>query len=55
MLGNAVLLPDLHHWEVNQAAVREMHRQVGDLALDEYGLARRGLLVRHLALNGRSG
>jgi putative pyruvate formate lyase activating enzyme len=35
---------------VNQAAVREMHRQVGDLTLDEDGLARRGLLVRHLVL-----
>jgi len=35
--------------EVNRAAVREMHRQVGDLAL-EAGLARRGLLVRHLVL-----
>jgi putative pyruvate formate lyase activating enzyme len=41
-----------NYWEVNQAAVREMHRQVGDLALDEYGLARRGLLVRHLVLPG---
>ncbi len=37
---------------VNQAAVREMHRQVGDLVLDERGLARRGLLVRHLVLPG---
>ena len=27
-----------------------MHRQVGDLALDETGVARRGLLVRHLVL-----
>jgi putative pyruvate formate lyase activating enzyme len=35
---------------VNQAAVREMHRQVGDLALDAQGLAMRGLLVRHLVL-----
>jgi putative pyruvate formate lyase activating enzyme len=35
---------------VNQAAVREMHRQVGDLALDENGVALRGLLVRHLVL-----
>ncbi len=34
----------------NQAAVREMHRQVGDLQLDENGLACRGLLVRHLVL-----
>ena len=36
--------------EVNQAAVREMQRQVGDLQLDEQGIARRGLLVRHLVL-----
>jgi putative pyruvate formate lyase activating enzyme len=35
---------------VNQAAVREMHRQVGDLATDERGVAQRGLLVRHLVL-----
>jgi putative pyruvate formate lyase activating enzyme len=38
--------------EVNQAAVREMHRQVGDLVLDEDGIAQRGLLVRHLVLPG---
>ncbi len=36
--------------QVNQAAVKEMHRQVGDLQLDERGLAQRGLLVRHLVL-----
>jgi putative pyruvate formate lyase activating enzyme len=30
--------------------VKEMHRQVGELVLDEKGLARRGLLVRHLVL-----
>ena len=36
--------------EANQAAVREMHRQVGDLVMDEEGVARRGLLVRHLVL-----
>jgi putative pyruvate formate lyase activating enzyme len=35
--------------EVNQAAVKEMHRQVGDLQL-ERGLAIRGLLIRHLVL-----
>ncbi len=34
----------------NRAAVREMHRQVGELVLDEDGLARRGLLIRHLVL-----
>ncbi len=27
-----------------------MHRQVGDLVLDRHGIARRGLLVRHLVL-----
>lgn len=36
----------------NQAAIREMHRQVGDLLLDDEGIARRGLLVRHLVLPG---
>lgn len=36
--------------EVNQVAVREMHRQVGDLTLDDRGIAQRGLLVRHLVL-----
>ena len=38
--------------EVNFAAVKEMHRQVGDLQLDNDGVARRGLLVRHLVLPG---
>ena len=27
-----------------------MHRQVGDLVFDEHGLAKRGLLVRHLVM-----
>ena len=35
---------------VNRAAVKEMHRQVGDLQVDERGVAKRGLLVRHLTL-----
>ena len=40
----------------NQEAVKEMHRQVGDLVLDERGIALRGLLVRHLVLpNGLAG
>jgi putative pyruvate formate lyase activating enzyme len=34
----------------NRAAVKEMHRQVGDLVLDSRGIAQRGLLVRHLVL-----
>ena len=36
--------------QANQAAVREMHRQVEDLVLDGRGVALRGLLVRHLVL-----
>jgi putative pyruvate formate lyase activating enzyme len=36
--------------EVARAALREMHRQVGDLELDERGIALRGLLVRHLVM-----
>lgn len=36
--------------EYNQIAVKEMHRQVGNLILDEKGIALRGLLVRHLVL-----
>ena len=33
-----------------KSAIREMHRQVGDLVLDECGIAVRGLMVRHLVL-----
>jgi len=36
--------------QANQAAVKEMHRQVGDLQLDLRGIATRGLLIRHLIL-----
>lgn len=35
---------------INQEAVKEMHRQVGDLLIDEQGIAWRGLLIRHLVL-----
>jgi putative pyruvate formate lyase activating enzyme len=35
--------------QVNKAAVKEMHRQVGDLQVEK-GLAKKGLLVRHLVL-----
>ncbi|MHC5082631.1 MAG: radical SAM protein [Planctomycetota bacterium] len=37
--------------EVNCAAVKEMHRQVGNLKIED-GIATRGLLVRHLVLPG---
>ncbi len=36
--------------EVAIAALREMYRQVGDLTVDEDGIAQRGLLVRHLVM-----
>jgi putative pyruvate formate lyase activating enzyme len=36
--------------EVARRALREMHRQVGDLVVNEAGLAQRGLLVRHLVM-----
>ena len=37
----------------NRAAIKEMHRQVGDLQINEQGIATRGLLVRHLVLPHR--
>jgi putative pyruvate formate lyase activating enzyme len=37
---------------VAKAAIKEMHRQVGDLVMDSRGIALRGLLVRHLVLPG---
>jgi putative pyruvate formate lyase activating enzyme len=46
-------LSGVHEYpSVNRAAVKEMHRQVGDLKLDRRGVARKGLLVRHLVLPG---
>jgi putative pyruvate formate lyase activating enzyme len=41
------------YWEKAQLAVREMYRQVGDLAVDDNGVAVRGLLIRHLVLPNR--
>ena len=42
--------------EINRAAISEMYRQVGDLILDDDGVAVQGLLVRHLVLpHGISG
>jgi putative pyruvate formate lyase activating enzyme len=38
--------------EVARRTVKEMHRQVGALQFDERGMARRGLLVRHLVMPG---
>ena len=42
--------------EIMRTALKEMHRQVGDLATDERGVATRGMLIRHLVLpNGLAG
>ncbi len=61
-----IYLPDFKFWDNRWAerfcavrdyrerageALLEMHRQVGDLELDERGLAVRGLLVRHLVMS----
>jgi len=62
-----IYMPDFKYWDpgtaerysgafdypqVARQALREMHRQVGDLEISPHGLARRGLLVRHLVLPG---
>jgi len=36
--------------QVAAAAIREMHRQVGDLVTDSDGIALRGVMIRHLVL-----
>ena len=42
--------------QVLHEVLLEMHRQVGDLMLDEHGIAYRGLLIRHLVMpNGVAG
>ena len=38
--------------DVARETIKEMHRQVGDLVLDERGLARRGVVLRHLVMPG---
>jgi len=37
------------YFEASKKAVKEMHRQVGDLKIDK-GIAKKGLLIRHLVL-----
>ncbi len=37
---------------VNQEAIKQMHRQVGELQVDDQGIATRGLIIRHLVLPG---
>ncbi len=60
-----IYMPDLKYWDPDVArqysgppdypdrareALKEMQRQVGDLETDRNGIARRGLIVRHLVL-----
>jgi len=62
-----IYMPDFKFWDEDlslkyvkakdyctaaRAAIKEMHRQVGDLVLDNYGLAKRGLMLRHLVMPG---
>jgi putative pyruvate formate lyase activating enzyme len=35
---------------VARRTIKEMYRQVGDLVIDENGVAKRGLLIRHLVM-----
>lgn len=55
--SNAVKYSQARNYRLtSRRAVREMFRQTGNLKLDEHGLARRGLIVRHLVLpNGLAG
>ncbi len=39
-----------NYFEIMKRSIKEMHRQVGDLIVDEEGIAQKGLLVRHLVL-----
>lgn len=38
------------YWDVVRDNLKEMHRQVGDLKINDNGVAERGLLIRHLVL-----
>ncbi|OGD76778.1 MAG: hypothetical protein A2Y64_04580 [Candidatus Coatesbacteria bacterium RBG_13_66_14] len=40
------------YFEKCSAVLQEMHRQVGVLETDDHGVARKGLLIRHLVLPG---
>jgi putative pyruvate formate lyase activating enzyme len=42
-----------HYADSSRAAIKEMYRQVGDLEVDDEGIARKGLIVRHLILPNR--
>jgi putative pyruvate formate lyase activating enzyme len=50
MAGKYLKAPD--YPEKAREAIREMHRQVGDLVMDENGIAFKGILLRHLIMPG---
>ncbi len=39
--------------QLAQDAIKEMHRQVGELVVDDRGIARSGLMIRHLVMPNR--
>ena len=39
-----------NYWDIVKESVIEMYKQVGDLKTDAFGIAKRGLLIRHLVL-----
>jgi putative pyruvate formate lyase activating enzyme len=39
-----------NYWDMVRASVKKMYSQVGDLVIDSSGIAKRGLLIRHLVL-----
>lgn len=41
-----------NYWDIVRPVIKEMHRQVGNLQIDENGIAMRGLIIRHLVLPG---
>ncbi len=62
-----IYMPDFKFWDPEMSreylkapdypekareAIKEMHRQVGDLTLDENGIAVKGILLRHLVMPG---
>ena len=40
------------YFDYASSAVLEMYRQVGDIVLDENGIAKKGIIIRHLVLPG---
>ena len=40
------------YFEIATTAIREMHRQVGNYELDENGIMKKGVIIRHLILPG---